>query len=312
MGTWLLGKSYVNCLAMLAGGNFRNCCSNGGRIGSQSRHYTGMNAMRMREFLRFLVGLGLLLGVVGAQAGWRVDGEASGQASTAGGESPIAGANVSVSNSSPQVTVINSGANGKAISLAVSDADNAAYVKAVTGRTAGDPVALDADNNSYATTNSPAALNFDTADSFSIEGWIYCKNDYYKETYTEPVIGKLDGSSRGWMLSAWTSEYHNYWTFDFRLTDTDGSFIQQSYRTANLTVSTWFHVIGTYDGSGVKGGVNLYIDSVLDSGTQDSSGTMDTLAKWKSAIEKLCFFDTIVDVFSSKTTTVSSSCKFFR
>jgi hypothetical protein len=41
--------------------------------------------MRMREFVRLLLGLGLLLSVVGARADWVVDGEVSGQAATAAG-----------------------------------------------------------------------------------------------------------------------------------------------------------------------------------------------------------------------------------
>jgi hypothetical protein len=206
-----------------------------------------------------------------------VDGEASGQAVTAGGEAPVAGANVSVSNSSPQVTVINSGANGKAISLAVSDTDDAAYIKSVTGKAAGPPIALNSTSASYFTADSPDAMSFDTADPFSLEAWIYCKNDYYKETYHEPLIGKLDGSKRGWMLNAYSRDLNTGWGFTMSLTDTDGSYLTRQFMTPQLSGHTWLHVVATYDGSGLKGGLNVYVDAVASTMTAYSSGTMDTL-----------------------------------
>ena len=105
-------------------------------------------------------------------------------------------------------------------------------------------------------------LDKSIGDSFSISAWI-----------------KLSSIPLTWKLIVSKMDHTNPWNgYQFSISDTNKLYMglrgtAEIYSTSStvFVADTWYHVAGTYDGSGVNTGINIYINGVLDNGTQ--SGT---------------------------------------
>jgi hypothetical protein len=105
-------------------------------------------------------------------------------------------------------------------------------------------------------------LDKSIGDSFSISAWI-----------------KLSSIPLTWKLIVSKMDNTNPWNgYQFSISDTNKLYMglrgtAEMYSTSStvFVADTWYHVAGTYDGSGVNTGINIYINGILDNGTQ--SGT---------------------------------------
>jgi hypothetical protein len=87
-------------------------------------------------------------------------------------------------------------------------------------------------------------------------------------------------SNREFLLFQWADEIY------LGLYDNNGSNRIAIYSASNVfAADTWAHVIATYDGSGVVGGLKLYVDNVDVSDTDGSAGTYVAMHSTSSPIE---------------------------
>lgn len=126
-------------------------------------------------------------------------------------------------------------------------------------------------NGSTSTATTADSDDFSFSDGggdlpFTISFWYYANNN----TGTKMVIQKDDASSqREWSL------YHGSSALTFSLF-TDGS----NYLRINKTISvtTWYNITITYDGSETAGGINLYVNGALDGASASQTGTYTGMA----------------------------------
>jgi len=115
--------------------------------------------------------------------------------------------------------------------------------------------------NDYVTMGD--VLDQDNDDAFSVSGWIKIS----VHSGTRYVISKWKGVNpfNGWGLYINTGH-----KLVFSLRGTSDIF---AYSTASYLADVWYHVVGTYDGSGLASGLTVYVNG-LDVTDTPNSGTL--------------------------------------
>ncbi len=100
---------------------------------------------------------------------------------------------------------------------------------------------------------------------FSVGCWVY-----FTDTGLTWMINRRDDTVSPDV--EWEFIQHSDGTFYFVLFDgTNGNTIRKSYSWSPST-STWYHVMGTYDGGGAHTGINIYVDG-SSVGSSEEIGT---------------------------------------
>lgn len=103
-----------------------------------------------------------------------------------------------------------------------------------------------------------AALNYERTDSFSVAAWVKLTSSGF-----EPIIGNLDAAPtfKGWELAIFQGKP---W-FDINNTNLSNGLKVQSNTLVNDGL--WHHVMVTYAGTSLAGGVEFYVDGALTAKT---------------------------------------------
>jgi len=106
-------------------------------------------------------------------------------------------------------------------------------------------------------------FNFEYNNTFSVGGWFYFNNDI-----DITLISKQEtsGNYRGWVLRKLTS-----YQLMIGLVNTVANQVQIRATTNLIKPNTWFHLMGTYNGSTLASGLKLYINGSQVSTTVTSN-----------------------------------------
>jgi len=133
-----------------------------------------------------------------------------------------------------------------------------------------------------------SAGNFNNTDSFSVSAWI---NANTLNSTNRCIVNRVTGSqANGWEMRITTAN-----KVRFILASTDANYNGQD--TTVLSTNTWYHVVGTWNGSDAK----IFLNGVEDTSTpitQNSVGTITgtrTLAVGANAITSSSYFPGSID-----------------
>lgn len=99
---------------------------------------------------------------------------------------------------------------------------------------------------------------------------------------TKPILTKAIASNQcEWVLyfNPSTSKVH-FWLYDLTNSNRIGVI-----GTKTIVIGEWYHALGTYDGSGVKEGLSLWVDGASDFGSYTTSGTYVAMHNTNSRVE---------------------------
>ena len=103
-----------------------------------------------------------------------------------------------------------------------------------------------------------------TDNAFSVSAWISTA-----DPTSSGIISKDETSKQEWHLA-----FDNNDKIRFRLYDGSSNYITTITNSApTITVNYWYHVVGTYDGSGNESGLAVYINAVAPAQSTSESGT---------------------------------------
>jgi hypothetical protein len=106
---------------------------------------------------------------------------------------------------------------------------------------------------------------FEVTDPFSIDTW------FYKSSGGGGVlVSKRSGGDIGWSLHSRSSD-------QIHLYLGDGTVYLMALTNNSFALSTWHHVVATYDGSNTYAGMKLYVNNILQTTTNQSTGLPSTI-----------------------------------
>tara|TARA_R100000781_G_scaffold26759_2_gene19849 strand:- start:4841 stop:6031 length:1191 start_codon:yes stop_codon:yes gene_type:complete len=85
--------------------------------------------------------------------------------------------------------------------------------------------------------------------------------------------GTLFGKSSSSSIQEYQCRFSSGGDLRFRCADASASSYIQSELTNPLSISTWYHIVCTYDGSGIATGIKIYVDAVTPAQSTTTSGT---------------------------------------
>ena len=131
---------------------------------------------------------------------------------------------------------------------------------------------FDFDGNTDFITMGVDTLEFNRTTPFSISVWWYPR-----QAELSSIIGNTfnGGNYEGYYL--WQSQNGANVNVNCRLRKSSSHFVQFQ-GTVNLSLNQWYHLVMTYDGTGVNTGLKLYIDGVDSAGTRQ--GVMNQDIDW--------------------------------
>lgn len=145
-------------------------------------------------------------------------------------------------------------------------------------------------NSGYFDCGDPANLRLST---FSVSAWI--NGESWSGTGTRTVVAKTNvtggGNLRNYHLDVTTGG-----KVRFGFTSSAGVFQGFTESTATLSTGTWYHIVGTWDGTTV----NLYINGSLDNstdpaGTPTPNTTTGNLCIGRLGPNNAAYFDGLID-----------------
>jgi hypothetical protein len=115
----------------------------------------------------------------------------------------------------------------------------------------------------------PTNFSITISTAFTWSAWIYWENT---TGTSSPVFGNanLSGTAAGvWLLLDWLGATQFY-----LIDSTGGTYINVGL--SELSSSTWYRIVATYDGSGSHNGMNIYVNGALPSQSRNGtfSGTL--------------------------------------
>lgn len=136
----------------------------------------------------------------------------------------------------------------------------------VTTRGLNQAIQLDGDDD-YVSIPDDSSLTFgdgSTDQPFSVSVWVNTLN----AASNAGVLSKADNFNSGeyYLLIATYQVY-------FRIVDDSASSYKGIVSTSTINNNTWYHLVGTYDGSGLQAGLKLYINGELQSTNGSNAGT---------------------------------------
>ena len=116
--------------------------------------------------------------------------------------------------------------------------------------------------------DSLSFVDGDPDEPFSVSAWVYMRNTINKQRF----VGKANSFASGYGEYLLTTTGANY--FGFYLCDAsyDGYSIIGRYWNQQPSLNRWYHLVGTYDGSGETSGIKLYVDGVRVDNVAQTNG----------------------------------------
>ena len=105
--------------------------------------------------------------------------------------------------------------------------------------------------------------SLELGDSFSFSAWV----KFSAGASTRTILSNWDSTPKGFQLLVTSTEY-----IGLRFQEDATNYFTRASNV--LAVDTWHHIVVTYDGSGVVGGMNMYINSSLDNFGSVFQGTV--------------------------------------
>jgi len=125
---------------------------------------------------------------------------------------------------------------------------------------------FDAGSSDYIACGTSFNSSLELGDSFSFSAWV----KFSADTTNRQIVSNMTSGSLGVSLRVMATEALR---LSFAETGSDWFAVDSSV----LAVDTWHHVSATYDGSGVVGGMNMYVNGVLDNNATAGGGTVTTI-----------------------------------
>jgi len=114
-------------------------------------------------------------------------------------------------------------------------------------------------------------FGFERTDIFSIECWI--KVDVVKSD-KQTIISKIQNNSPN---TGWLFDVRDSGKLTFLLVNSAANYLGYNVNSVITDINKWYHIAVTYDGSSDANGVEIYLDSVLQSGTIPSNNLSNTI-----------------------------------
>jgi hypothetical protein len=132
-----------------------------------------------------------------------------------------------------------------------------------------DTKSIDFDGVDDYVTMGTGNLAFNRTTPFSVSMWVKMH-----QAETSMMIGKghNGGDFYGWVM--WTSPSGARNKFNCRVRKSSSQLVQFQGSTA-YDKNAWYHLVMTYDGTGINTGLKLYVDGVNQSGTRTGTLTQD-------------------------------------
>ena len=150
---------------------------------------------------------------------------------------------------------------------------------------------FDAGSSDYVDLGTTLNSMLELGDSFSISAWVNFGNTASDRT----IVSNMTTSVRGFQFRVLSNE-----SIRIILAENGSTFLFLD--SSSLDIDTWHHAVFTYDGSNTTGGLNLYINSLLDNNTTGTQGTLTTITSTDSlkigAYTSAHFFDGKIDEVS--------------
>ncbi len=123
-----------------------------------------------------------------------------------------------------------------------------------------------------AVVSSPADLNFERTNAFSVVGWVY-RNDADSQDYLISKQNNTSGQFRGWAVGFDNNQRIRFFLWQ----DFSAKILTVNSDNNAMSVGTWIHVAVTYDGSLDASGVVLYVNGVAIKANIQKNGLNTTL-----------------------------------